>query len=852
MTSGVGYLVCEALLAYAVVLGVHTLRHRWSLAPTYAALGTYTALMVWTTDTGIHVEAGGFTILVGSGVFFVAVLLGVFVLYVFDGPRSARIGIACALGATVVAPAAAFALKAHGLLQGAGFTEFVPYSAVRLYVASSGALLADFLFIAVLWQFMNNEWRFLPLTLRVLLSLLGALWLDALVFVTGAFAGDELYWGILSGHIVTRAGVAFVASPLVAVYFRREQRVLGAEPERRPLLAILHPSSRAERDLSTARREIERRKRAEIDLRGRDAILEAVGHAAERFLEARNWEANAQDVLARLGNAAHVSRVYVFQHVEDESGVRCMSHRFEWTAPGIEPQLENPTLQRLPYATGPFGRWDPLLQRGDVVHGHVRDLPSVERQALSGLGILSVAVVPVFVDAECWGFIGFDDSTREHTWSPAEIDALRAAAGTVGAAIQRARTEGALEAARLNELEIGSRIEEILLHGRLARSVRGAAVAALSVPSQHLDGDFYDLQPHGATCFDVLVGDVMGKGILAALIGAGTKHHVLRSLSGLMTASRQGTPPAPAAIVTEVDAEVTPRLMALERFLTLCYARIDLMSRTVTIVDCGHTRTVHFRAGTGRTEFIQGNSLPLGFIEDQTYEQVSRTIEEGDVLLFYSDGVTEAANLDRVPFGQERLAALVQAHAHTYPHELLRRIQQSVLEFAESEELADDFTCIAVAVLPEGHVTGDLQVSSNLAELRRVRTFVESLVRGEGAKESALGDEVLAQIELAVHEAVANVIEHVHHENPDEPILVTGHLSADELAFGIHYAGPVFDPASAPAPELDSADPAAHRDRGRGVFIIREVFDEYRCTETSPGQVCVSLVKNLDAATPPA
>ena len=106
-----------------------------------------------------------------------------------------------------------------------------------------------------------------------------------------------------------------------------------------------------------------------------------------------------------------------------------------------------------------------------------------------------------------------------------------------------------LEQAREREIEIGFRIQQTLLLDQPPADVPGLRVAALTIPSQRIDGDFYIFLRHSDESLDVIVGDVMGKGIPAALLGAATKSHFLRALSDLMALSKDGRLPEPKDIV---------------------------------------------------------------------------------------------------------------------------------------------------------------------------------------------------------------------------------------------------------------------------------------------------------------
>jgi PAS domain S-box-containing protein len=190
--------------------------------------------------------------------------------------------------------------------------------------------------------------------------------------------------------------------------------------------------AREKRDLRRAGRELQRR----------DAILEAVRFAAERFLsEVIGWEQSIKAVLKQLGEATGASRVYVFENFVGGEGELWGSQRYEWVATGLSTQIDDSLVQAIPYNTAGYGRWAELLGRGEPVYGYTREFPQSEQPKLREQGILSILLVPIFVEGKWWGQIGFDDCSEEREWSAAEVGALGAAAGTLGAAIRRRRIE---------------------------------------------------------------------------------------------------------------------------------------------------------------------------------------------------------------------------------------------------------------------------------------------------------------------------------------------------------------------------------------------------------------------------
>jgi len=152
--------------------------------------------------------------------------------------------------------------------------------------------------------------------------------------------------------------------------------------------------------------------------------------------------------LNTLGEATGVSRVYIFENEILENGTLAMNQRYEWVASGVKPEIDNPELQGLLYSDNGFGRWADELSKDKPIYGLVSDFPKTERAILSPQDILSIAVVPITMDNEWWGFIGFDDCVETRIWSPTEIETLRSAASIIGSLLERTAADEALRDSR--------------------------------------------------------------------------------------------------------------------------------------------------------------------------------------------------------------------------------------------------------------------------------------------------------------------------------------------------------------------------------------------------------------------
>ncbi|NDV61069.1 response regulator [Puniceicoccales bacterium CK1056] len=195
--------------------------------------------------------------------------------------------------------------------------------------------------------------------------------------------------------------------------------------------------------------DISGRKEVEESLLHRDRLLTGLADALAKLLEFREGLGSAMpEALSTIGWAANVDRVYIFEeHYDEATDGDVISMRFEWVAPNITAQLHNPVMQSLEWESG-LDRWKEILHRNQVVHGVVADMEAEEQEVLKGQDIVSILLVPIFVENQMWGFVGFDDCTKVHRWSDTEISILRAAGKGFGIAVQRERSEASLLAAK--------------------------------------------------------------------------------------------------------------------------------------------------------------------------------------------------------------------------------------------------------------------------------------------------------------------------------------------------------------------------------------------------------------------
>ncbi|WP_250124130.1 PAS domain S-box protein [Chroococcidiopsis sp. CCMEE 29] len=189
-------------------------------------------------------------------------------------------------------------------------------------------------------------------------------------------------------------------------------------------------------------RDITQRKQAEEELAKRERYLAALVEVQRRLLTSEAPRNYYTKVLEPLGQAAGASRVYVFENHQDAAGRLLMSQRAEWCNQDIQAEIDNSNLQNLAYDDF-FPRWIQALAQGEIIAGKVAEFPESERMILMPQGILSILVLPLMVNGEFFGLIGFDNCIEAYTWKPLEVNLLAVAAAAISLNHERKQAEEA-------------------------------------------------------------------------------------------------------------------------------------------------------------------------------------------------------------------------------------------------------------------------------------------------------------------------------------------------------------------------------------------------------------------------
>lgn len=238
------------------------------------------------------------------------------------------------------------------------------------------------------------------------------------------------------------------------------------------------------------------------------------------------------------------------------------------------------------------------------------------------------------------------------------------------------------------ELELSQVVQRALLPQQVP-SIPGLEVAAFSRPSHIIGGDYFDFFQFRDGSHGLAIADVVGHGVSAAML-----------MSSLQTSLRTLVPQS------DLAAEVLERVnhfylhnLNLTTFITAFLGRFEPSTLRLMYSNAGHNPPLHFHAADGSLDWLRPTGPAIGLVEGYQLEEGEVTLEKGDFLVLYTDGVTEAINPGREPLGEARLGALLQENAHRSAQEIVAAIRQLIQNFAEGQPSMDDTTVVVCKVL---------------------------------------------------------------------------------------------------------------------------------------------------------
>ncbi|HEV2221524.1 MAG TPA: GAF domain-containing SpoIIE family protein phosphatase [Candidatus Acidoferrales bacterium] len=281
------------------------------------------------------------------------------------------------------------------------------------------------------------------------------------------------------------------------------------------------------------------------------------------------------------------------------------------------------------------------------------------------------------------------ESPRLNYFTPDHVQALSILASHLAVSIENARLyeQVARDEARMErDLNAARRLQSALLPP-VPGSEYGLDIAARVVSSRELCGDLYDFVPYSTGELGIALGDVSGKGSAAALYGAAAVG-IMRSLAPQHL--------APAKILQKLNQIICERRIE-GRFMTMCFLSWQPAERILRVANAGQEQPLIFQNGRGEKLPLAG--FPVGMFDDSTYDEMRLVLAPGDIVVLYSDGVTDTQNFGAQFYGWQRLSAAVSSQAGLSSAEIADQLLTNVDEFSGGRHPFDDRTLVVLKVI---------------------------------------------------------------------------------------------------------------------------------------------------------
>lgn len=300
----------------------------------------------------------------------------------------------------------------------------------------------------------------------------------------------------------------------------------------------------------------------------------------------------------------------------------------------------------------------------------------------------SELVAPIEIDNRVIGVINLE-SPRVKAYDKRSLELLKAFASQAALTIERAKLhDRMLESRRIEEQLSIARHIQLSFIPKSDPEIAGYDVSGVNFPSGEVGGDYYDFIDIVRGQTGIAIADVSGKGIPAALIMASFRASLIaeiRNNYAIRTICRK---------VNNLLYESLER----ENYVTAFYGVLDSKNDILTFSNCGHNRPILLRRDGG-VELLAEGGLALGIVDDTEYEERPISIRPGDIVLMYTDGVTEVEGADGVQFGEEHLVSLLRANAALSSREIHQALYQEIRNFARPDHVFDDVTMVVVKKL---------------------------------------------------------------------------------------------------------------------------------------------------------
>ena len=396
-----------------------------------------------------------------------------------------------------------------------------------------------------------------------------------------------------------------------------------------------------------------------------------------------------------------------------------------------------------------------------------------------------------------------------------------------------AQHEKDVKSARIeSELSLATRIQADMLPNIFPAfpERRDFDVYAAMTPAKEVGGDFYDFFLIDDNHLGIVMADVSGKGVPAALFMMASK---------ILIQNHAMTGKSPKEVLETVNEQICSNNRE-EMFVTVWFGVLDLDSGVLTAANAGHEYPI-LKSPTGEFEIVKDkHGFVIGGMAGVKYKEYELKLEPGSKLFIYTDGVAEATNAEGELFGLERLVASLNRHRDGAPAEVLESVGQMIEAFVAGAEQFDDLTMLCLHYIGKGgEKMKELTIEATVENIAAVTDFVNAELESLGCPMKAQ-----LQIDVAIDELFGNIAHYAY--NPETgPATVRVEVEEDPMSVVVTFIdhGKPYDPLSRDDPDVTLS--AEEREiGGLGVFLVKKTMDDVSY-EYRNGQNILKIKKNI-------
>ncbi len=479
---------------------------------------------------------------------------------------------------------------------------------------------------------------------------------------------------------------------------------------------------------------------------------------------------------------------------------------------------------------------------------NAKDDPRIDISALD-VEMDSLIIIPLYTNDRFLGLVNIVNPSGSEKSYARDTELLVTITNLVSISIENAILyKEALEKERIREqLNIARKIQQDLMPAE-SPQLANYDISGINITCDETGGDYYDYFSTDQEAFlNIIVGDVSGHGIGAALFMATARAHIRASVNNHKSISKA--------------MEVVNNLLLVDmekndQFMTLLIMHLDIKKKEIAYTSAGHEIAIVYRPGEDTYIELHSTGLPLGLIEDSSFKEEKCKLKAGDVVLLYTDGIKEAMNKKDELFGYDRIKEILSKNAELSANEIREHILEDVMAFSDGCEQQDDWTVVVIKVkdskkkpkkskndqsdasveendvLPPAHVHYGTAVPTLSGE-----KVIESIIDSNLNQKELLLEELMVAIDKIAHfdmegefnlrlsldEALTNGIKHGNKCDISKKLFVTMYCDDKNISFLIKDEGSGFSEDKFKSLLKPNK---WFEENGRGVYLISQLMDE--------------------------